>query len=71
MAWIQRILARIPLLHPEGLYVHEHLGPAVPLRRATRLRSSLVKRRSKVNLPDRRLSEILGPEWHRALSKVA
>jgi hypothetical protein len=41
-----KILARIPSLHPEGFYAHEHLGPAVPIRRATRLRSSLVKRRS-------------------------
>ena len=42
-----KLLARIPLLHPEGLYAHEHLGPAEPIRRATRLRSSLVKRRLK------------------------
>ena len=61
-------MARIPLLHPEGLYAHEHLGPAVPLRRATRLRSSLVKRRSKVICRIDALLEILGPEWHRALS---
>ena len=62
-----KILARIPLLHPEGLYAHEHLGPAVPLRRATRLRSSLVKRRSEVICRIDALLEILSPEWHRSI----
>jgi transposase len=61
-----RILARLPLLHPEGLYAHEHLGPAEPLRRATRLRSSLVKRRSTVVGRIDALLEILGPQWHLA-----
>jgi len=61
-----RILARLPLLHPEGLYVHEHLGPAEPLRRATRLRSSLVKRRSTIVARIDALLEILGPQWHLA-----
>jgi len=63
-----KILARIPLLHPEGLYAHEHLGPAVPIRRATRLRSSLVKRRSEVICRIDALLEILSPEWHQAIS---
>jgi transposase len=63
-----KILARIPLLHPEGLYAHEHLGPAVPIRRATRLRSSLVKRRSEVICRIDALLEILSPEWHGAMS---
>jgi transposase len=62
-----KILARIPLLHPEGLYAHEHLGPAEPLRRATRLRSSLVKRRSEVICRIDALLEILSPEWHRSI----
>jgi transposase len=61
-----RILARLPLLHPEGLYPHEHLGPAEPMRRATRLRSSLVKRRSTVVARIDALLEILGPQWHGA-----
>lgn len=64
-----RLLARIPLLHPEGLYAHEHLGPAEPLRRATRLRSSLVKRRSKVIGRIDALLEVLGPDWHRAFDR--
>ena len=62
-----KILARIPLLHPEGLYAHEHLGPAVPIRRATRLRSSLVKRRSEVLGRIDALLEIMGPQWHQVL----
>jgi transposase len=62
-----KLLARIPLLHPEGLYANEHLGPADPLRRATRLRSSLVKRRTEVVIRIDAYLEILGPEWHRAL----
>jgi transposase len=62
-----KILARVPLLHPEGLYAHEHLGPAVPIRRATRLRSSLVKRRSEVFGRIDALLEIMGPQWHLAL----
>jgi hypothetical protein len=40
-----RMLARLPLLHPEGLRAAEGLGPADALRRATKLRASLVKRR--------------------------
>jgi transposase len=61
-----RMLARVPLLHPEGLYAHEHLGPAEPLRRTTRMRSSLVKRRSTTVARIDALLEILGPQWHGA-----
>jgi transposase len=43
-----RMLARVPLLHPDGLRPSEGLGPADPLRRATKLRASLVKRRSAI-----------------------
>src|ERR1039458_3821649 len=43
-----RILARVPLLPPEGLHSLEGLGPADPLRRITKLRSSLVKRRTVI-----------------------
>jgi hypothetical protein len=39
------LLARLPLLHPEGPH-HEHgLGPGGPSRRATKVHSTLVKRR--------------------------
>jgi len=61
-----KLLATLPLLHPEGLHSLEHLGPAEPLRRATRLRSSLVKRRSKVIGRIDALLEILGPQWYSA-----
>ena len=59
-----KLLATLPLLHPEGLHPLEHLGPAEPLRRATRLRSSLVKRRSKVVGRIDALLEVLGPQWY-------
>lgn len=62
-----RVLARIPLLHPEGLHDEHGLGPADTLRRAAKLRSSLVHRRSqhlaRLDAP----LQILGPSWHAAL----
>jgi transposase len=61
-----KLLARLPLLHPEGLRPLEHLGPAEPLRRATRLRSSLVKRRTEIVHRIDALLEILGPHWYSA-----
>ncbi len=61
-----RLLARLPLLHPEGLHPAEGLGPGEALRRATKLRASLVKRRSKVLGRLDALLEILGPGWHDA-----
>jgi transposase len=61
-----KLLATLPLLHPEGLRPIEHLGPAEPLRRATRMRTSLVKRRSEVVGRIDALLEILGPTWHTA-----
>jgi hypothetical protein len=39
------LLARLPLLHPEGLHHERGLGPCDPLRRATKVHSTLVKRR--------------------------
>ncbi len=62
-----KLLATLPLLHPEGLYSLEHLGPSEPLRRATRLRSSLVKRRSTSVARIDSLLEILGPQWYSAM----
>ncbi|MEW6058882.1 MAG: IS110 family transposase [Actinomycetota bacterium] len=62
-----RLLARIPLLHPEGLHEEHGLGPGDPLRRATRIRQSLVKRRSKNLSRLDALLEILGPGWLVAL----
>ncbi len=42
------LLARLPLLHPEGLRPYSGQGPADPLRRLTRQRSTMVKRRTAV-----------------------
>ena len=62
-----RMLARLPLLHPEGLRPSEGLGPADGLRRATKLRASLVKRRSAILARLDAYLELLGPAWHAAL----
>jgi transposase len=58
-----RLLARLPMLHPEGLHEEQGLGPGDPMRRATRLRQSLVKRRTKILSRLDALLEILGPGW--------
>jgi transposase len=58
-----RVLARLPLLHPEGLEPIDSLGPADALKRAVRRRSSLVKRRSATFLRIDALLELLGPVW--------
>jgi transposase len=56
-----RVLARLPLLHPDGLAALVGLGPADPLKRAVRHRSSLVKRRTKTMQRLDALVELLGP----------
>ena len=61
-----RMLARLPLLHPDGLRPAEGLGPADALRRATKLRASLVKRRSVILARLDSYLELLGPTWHAA-----
>jgi transposase len=58
-----RVLARLPLLHPEGLQSIDSLGPAEPLKRAVRRRSSLVKRRTQTFLRIDALLELLSPVW--------
>jgi len=62
-----KILARLPLLHPEGLLEYTDGGPADPLRRAVRQRASLVKRRTAVLNRLDALLELLGPAWYEAL----
>lgn len=42
------VLARLPLLHPEGLREFTGDGPADPLRRLVKQRSTMVKRRTAV-----------------------
>lgn len=62
-----RLLARLPLLHPDGLHPERGLGPGDALRRATKLHSTLVLRRGKSLARLDALLEILGPSWHQAL----
>ena len=62
-----RILARLPLLHPEGLRAIDDLGPAEALRRAVRHRSSLQKRRVAAMQRLDALIELLGPAWAEVL----
>lgn len=61
------LLARLPLLHPEGLRAHTGHGPADPLRRAAKQRSSIVKRRTAVFARIDALLELLGPGWFQEL----
>ena len=62
-----RILARLPLLHPEGLHPEEGLGPADALKRAAKHRSTLVHRRSQCLARLDAMLELLGPGWDAAL----
>jgi transposase len=62
-----KLLARLPLLHPEGLRDHTGDGPAEPLRRAVKLRSSIVKRRTAIYQRIDAQLELLGPAWYDAL----
>src|SRR5215471_3311671 len=63
-----RMLAQLPLLHPDGLHPAQGLGPADALRRATKLRASLVKRRNTILARLDTYLELLGPAWHAAFS---
>lgn len=62
-----RVLARLPLLHPEGLTAEEGDGAADPLKRAVRQRSSLLKRRIAACQRLDAYLELLGPAWAEAL----
>lgn len=61
------LLARLPVLHPEGLHPAESLGPGEPLKRAVKIRAGLVRRRSTSMHRLDSLLEILGPGWTDAL----
>jgi transposase len=63
-----RMLVRLPLLHPDGLRPAHGLGPADALRRASKLRGSLVKRRNTILARLDSYLELLGPAWHAAFS---
>lgn len=62
------LLARLPMLHPDGLHAERGLGPGDPLRRATKLHSTMTKRRTTSLARLDALLEILGPGWHAALN---
>ena len=58
-----KMLARMPMLHPEGLRVIDDLGPADPLKRAVRHRSALQKKRVACAMRIDALLELMGPHW--------
>jgi transposase len=62
-----KILARLPLLHPEGLHREATLGPGEALKRAVKVRSGLVHRRTTSMARLDALLEILGPAWVAAI----
>jgi transposase len=57
------LLARLPLLHPDGLLSTPGLGPAEALRRAVGHRESLIDRRTAGLQRLDALLELLGPSW--------
>jgi transposase len=61
------ILARLPLLHPEGLREFTGEASADPLRRLVKQRSTMVKRRTAVYSRLDALVELLGPAWYGVL----
>lgn len=61
------VLARLPLLHPEGLAEVADLGPADALKRAVRRRAKLVAERLACCHRLDALLDLLGPGYHEAL----
>jgi transposase len=61
------LLARLPLLHPDGLNPETAMGPGDPLKRAVKIRSGLVHRRTTSMHRLDSLLELLGPQWIEAL----
>jgi transposase len=61
------VLARLPLLHPEGLHPIGGLGPAEPLRRAVRRRMKLVEWRLTCRQRLDSMLDLLGPAYAEAL----
>jgi hypothetical protein len=61
-----QLLARLPMLHPDGLYVEQGLGLGDALKRAAKLHSTLTHRSSQSLARLDALLEILGPARHAA-----
>ena len=66
-----KMLARMPMLHPEGLRTIDNLGPAEPLKRAVRHRTSIQKRRTSAAMRLDALLELLGPAWAELFGTVS
>jgi hypothetical protein len=62
-----QLLARLPMLHPDGLHLEQSLGPGEALKRAAKLHSTLTHRRTQCLARLDALLEILGPAWHAAV----
>ena len=62
-----QLLARLPILHPDGLHAEQGLGPGDALKRAAKLHSTLTHRRTQSLARLDALLEILGPAWHAAI----
>jgi transposase len=62
-----RLLARLPMLHPDGLHLEHSLGPGDALKRAAKLHSTLTHRRTQSLARLDTLLEILGPGWYAAI----
>lgn len=62
-----QLLARLPMLHPDGFHAEQGLGPGDALKRAAKLHSTLTHRRSQSLARLDALLEILGPGWHDAI----
>ena len=56
-----KMLARLPLLHPEGVAIEAGNGPADALKRAVKIRSGLVHRRTTSMQRLDSLLELMGP----------
>jgi transposase len=61
------LLARLPLLHPDGLHPVDGNGPGDPLKRAVKIRAGLVHRRTTAMHRLDAMLELLGPGWTDAL----
>ncbi len=62
-----KVLARVPLLHPEGLHPIDSLGPAEPLKRAVRRRVKLVEWRLACRQRIDAMLDLLGPGYAEVL----